>query len=338
MYKICLFSLLLPLLFLNGCGDANNDTVLTSHAVGQPWLDSSSVNFHGSAYQSNPENCKSCHGSNYQGGSANVSCNDCHFGPDGSKVPVGETWTHGNTHTSLGQYDVTCNACHTLMRSYISAPSSCHDCHAGAVSHDIGEPWLNPANSGFHGDEAVLPGADCTSCHGSAYLGGSSGVSCDDCHFGPEGSKVPVGESWIHGNTHTTLGQYDVTCNACHTLMRNYISAPSSCHDCHAGAVSHDIGEPWLNPANSGFHGDAAVLPGADCTQCHGLDSLGGTSGVSCSECHFGPDGSKIPVGVTWNHGFSHDNLGQYEVTCNSCHDLMRNYGSGPSSCHDCHL
>jgi hypothetical protein len=29
--------------------------------------------------------------------------------------------------------------------------------------------------------------------------------------------------------------------------------------------------------------------------------------------------------------------LGQYDLTCNSCHDLMRIYGSGPGSCHNCH-
>jgi len=235
MSKIGLLFLLLPLLHLNGCGDPNKEAVFASHPIGQSWLDSGSANFHGDASELATANCTECHGSDYLGGSSGVSCDNCHFGPNGDKVPSGSNWNHGDTpHDSLSAEAATCNACHSILRSYGDGPNSCHDCHGGAANHATGEQWLNPSINGYHGDVAEQSAVSCQACHGSNYLGGSSGVSCSECHFGPSGSKVPPGVNWNHGfSNHDNREAYETTCNRCHTLLRSYGDGPNSCHNCH---------------------------------------------------------------------------------------------------------
>lgn len=237
MPKILYIFLLLPLLALGGCGDANDDAIDSPHPVGAAWLNPANAGFHGAAADAS---CAQCHGS----GGQIVSCDKCHFGPTGSKVPTGVTWTHGTVpHGNLIDQGPTCNACHDLMRTYgrtiDSKSATCSSCHGGsAVGHATGEPWLNPANNGFHGDAAAQSGANCTQCHGADYLGGSSGVSCSKCHFGPTGSKVPTGVTWDHGTVpHGNLFAQGSTCNACHDLMRAYgkdiNSKSATCSTCH---------------------------------------------------------------------------------------------------------
>jgi len=322
----------------NGPTACHDCHVGTNHATGQDWLDASSADFHGTAYQAAAGACAACHGSDYQGGSSGVGCYSCHFGPDGNQVPQGSSWTHGTTpHDTLSSSLAVCNSCHDQSRTFGTGPASCHDCHVGA-DHATGQTWLDPNSSSFHGDQAPLDIDHCASCHGSDFLGGSAGVSCYACHFGPSGSKVPAATSWSHGSTpHDTLTDSAATCAACHDLNRQYGNGPASCHDCHVGA-DHVTGQDWLDPNSANFHGDLVPADLDGCASCHGSDFLGGSSGISCYSCHFGPDGSRSPTGSGWSHGGSdHAGLTAAEAVCNSCHGYQRTYGNGPDACHDCH-
>lgn len=91
----------------------------TGHPKGQAWLDKKSATFHGDSSLT----CSECH-------ATATFCGTCHFGPSGSKVPQGSSWTHGShSHKSLSGYRAVCNKCHTLDRSYGNGPRACHDCH-----------------------------------------------------------------------------------------------------------------------------------------------------------------------------------------------------------------
>jgi hypothetical protein len=180
-----------------------------SHETGEPWLDKSNSDFHGSS----DLNCVDCH-------DLSVDCSSCHFGSTGDKSPSG--WTHGTTsHEELESSSPVCNRCHALSRSYGNGPEACHDCHGLTASHETEEPWLNKGNSDFHGSS----GLNCSDCHDLS-------VDCSECHFGSSGDKSPSG--WEHGTTpHEQVEASGSVCNSCHTLNRSYGNGPDACHDCH---------------------------------------------------------------------------------------------------------
>ncbi|HKI51129.1 MAG TPA: hypothetical protein VJ995_03570 [Geothermobacteraceae bacterium] len=327
-----------------GPGNCHDCHAVNMHPLGQAWLDRSSATFHGLSASADSDQCATCHGSDFQGGIAGVSCYLCHFGPTGSKVPAGESWTHGTVpHNTAGLTDAIsiCNQCHTTSRLYGNGPNACHDCHVGAT-HPVGQAWLDVNSATFHGAAAQADVNSCAACHGADFQGGSAGVSCYKCHFGPTGSKIPAGESWSHGtvphNTTALIGSSAV-CNQCHDTSRLYGNGPNACHDCHASAT-HPVGQAWLDVNSATFHGAAATADVVSCQACHGADYQGGISGVSCSQCHFGPAGDKVPAGETWTHGTVPHNttaLTDSIAICNQCHDISRLYGNGPATCHDCH-
>ena len=199
--------------------------------------------------------------------------------------------------------------------------------------------WINPTSMNNHGATVESEGSEsCTDCHG-LDLGGSGSVSgCTACHFDVLGSRIPSGSAWTHGATpHDALIGQSKVCNNCHTVYRKFGLLPASCHDCHGtGGATHPLGSAWLDRKSGTFHGIPAKQDISQCAACHGNDYKGGSSGVSCAQCHFGPSGSKGPSGWT-HHTTSHKRLGSSMTVCNQCHSLDRTYGNGPSSCHDCH-
>ncbi len=104
---------------------------------------------------------------------------------------------------------------------------------------------------------------------------------------------------------------------------------------------THD--EEWANPEYRGtreFHGTVVKNRGNTllCKVCHGASLQGNEEVRGCYECHFGPDGGRTPDGSAWQHGLIlHDIQSPKEPVCNSCHELYRNYGLNPGTCHDCH-
>ncbi len=305
------------------------------------WLNPSAADNHSNAVVRDGEaSCKRCHGADLNGGTIIPGCAVCHFDRLGSRTPTGSSWLHAaSPHGQHTAESDTCNRCHDIFREFGLPPASCHDCHDSVVSHPTGQVWLDKKSSRFHGIDARNDLASCAQCHGDDYRGGTSGVGCYACHFSRSGSKVPSGSTWTHGTTpHETLAGSATVCNQCHALNRRYGNGPASCHDCHGAAATHPTGQVWLDKKSSRFHGIDARNDLAACAQCHGDDYRGGTSGVGCYSCHFSRTGSKVPAGVSWTHGATpHEALASSEAVCNKCHGLSRNYGNGPSSCHDCH-
>ncbi|WP_156826996.1 cytochrome c3 family protein [Geopsychrobacter electrodiphilus] len=363
---------------ITGCSGSNESNgngapAATSNVHSPNNLNPAETAFHGlEAKAQGLDTCKICHGVDLLG-SANIpGCNRCHFSLTDftRKTPVDSNWTHGTIpHNQLISFGETCNACHTALRQYPGqGPNQCHDCHIGAT-HPLGQAWVDSASQTFHGTAALADVNSCKACHGQDLLGGAAGVSCDKCHFGPTGSRVPVGVTWVHGTSHAPLGSYGATCNQCHTLTRQYRSLPNLCHDCHV----HTKDGSYLSPALHGpdAKGSAAFPNGLlDCQSCHGTSGGVGSSpsftvgigGQGCEACHnlgTAHPSQALNENIRWydavpgdpsvnpdaNWGTTHDNYGgssNAENACFLCHDVEKPLpGQLPSTgmpCKTCHV
>jgi hypothetical protein len=98
--------------------------------------------------------------------------------------------------------------------------------------------------------------------------------------------------------------------------------------------------EEWSNPQSENFHGAIVAKTGAEsCKSCHGVNYLGGESGVSCYGCH-----SSFPHPKEWMvmtnpmfHGrFLEENNWNLQ-NCQKCHGEEYSGGSSGKSCFTCH-
>ncbi len=323
--SVIIISLFALLVLVASCSERNPEAPLYNEVHPQSWFDPNLINtedFHGTTVRGQGTvSCEKCHNVSGTGEKDIPGCFTCHFGPGGSKAPPGSGWSHGaEEHSELEIYEITCNTCHDLQRSFNIGPSTCHDCHGEATSHVLGQEWLDKNSQQFHGEASL---EDCSSCH-------DLNEKCSECHFDETGSRAPVGSGWEHGSNeeHKDYEGQSATCDECHNLNRSYGNEPASCHDCHV-LENHVTGQAWLDKNNLQFHGEVSQ---EDCSTCHDLNE-------KCSQCHFDETGSKAPAGSGWNHGDNeeHREYERYDDICNQCHDLNRSYGNDPSSCHDCH-
>jgi hypothetical protein len=107
--------------------------------------------------------------------------------------------------------------------------------------------WVEFADPGFHGRAVVSDHSfgytNCLSCHGVYADGGSSGVSCFDCHAYPH-SGVEGWSAGFHGNYITRSGPEAYAtllagCKKCHGQNLDASASPlgtpipRKCADCH---------------------------------------------------------------------------------------------------------
>lgn len=323
-------TLVVLMLFPLACSEKNSDAPDYNKVHTEDWYNPqylSNTVFHGTEVKRQGTSaCSKCH-EIYSEGQENIpGCFKCHFGPDGSREPVSADWAHGlERHEAFPDDQAVCNSCHEVGRSFGTGPGICHNCHGSGEEHILGQPWLDPKSAQFHGP---LPQDECANCHNMS-------LDCNKCHFGPTGSKAPIGSGWLHGNNdgHKDFENKNATCGQCHTLNRSYDNGPGICHDCHGSGETHVLGQPWLDSASFDYHGNQLQ---DDCANCHTLST-------DCYQCHFGPTGSKSPIGSGWLHRPDDEDhkdrdFEAYINICNSCHFLSRSYRGEPdSSCHDCH-
>ena len=185
--------------------------------------------------------CKVCHGTgtNFAGGSSNVSCYPCHStttnSPHASQWRTGDPYVH--TNTDAGNADV-CAFCHTAgANSPIAAPSppapagTAPGCFNSTLCHGAGVHPAGWSQSSQHGPAAkAAPAASagfsyCQSCHGTGnnFSGGTSGQSCYPCHLptanSPHASQWRTGDPLVH--TTTATGNAPV-CAFCHRTGANF--------------------------------------------------------------------------------------------------------------------
>ena len=173
-----------------------------------------------------------------------------------------------------------------------------------------------PANPPIHPDEWIISGAEnshtekiaesgivvCKDCHGGSekndYFGGTSGVSCYDCHAGgPSGH--PGIYAWIspdsaeyHGRIFWENGWDFSNCQQCHGLDFAGGVVESSCNTCHTsgiGSCTTCHGDKDANlayPPNDIHNNTDSTLVSIGAHRPHMETEI---ATVRCEECHLVP-------------------------------------------------
>jgi predicted CxxxxCH...CXXCH cytochrome family protein len=294
---------LAPLLLL-ACSDARPVDGYRHHNLVHPdgIADPASPDFHGTLLRNSGWDfsmCQKCHGDDFKGGGAGVSCYRCHAqGPTSCTTCHGQPPPTGAHEAHVNQRGLDCTTCHvkpavysdaghldgkvtvTLEKgSYQNGACSGTYCHGGTFSDTQA---TNTAPKWTGGPAEVA----CGSCHG---LGPSSHVSsqCAACH-----PQEPDGSGARHIDGVVSLGDESGTCGACHTIHPTSgahvghlqasleLRGPLQCQDCHAlPATASDPAHPLT-----------AVAKG--CTKCHGPTPpmwSDGPSAAYCGTCHAVP-------------------------------------------------
>ncbi len=237
---VFLLGLILTLLYW-GC--STDQSPMPSKAHPEGWVGRSGEYFHGTVVaESGTKSCKSCHGSDFQGGDSKVSCYTCHrsFPHPQEWMVISSDMFHGaflndNNYTLTG-----CQNCHGEDFQGGASGVSCYRCHDNYPHPDN---WLTQSTEQFHGNDirqANWSMESCKGCHGTDYRGGSSEVSCYRCHTaeaGPEACNVCHGNPEhanppedLNNNTATTalgVGAHEVhleqfECTLCHIVPESF--------------------------------------------------------------------------------------------------------------------
>lgn len=210
-------------------------------------------------------------------------------------------------------------------------------------------PFPHPDNFKLPSEHGVIAvqskNQNCTSCHGTDLRGGTSKVSCYQCH-----SQYPHNE-WLAPRDHGKLmATADDTikdqCARCHgvgtenalTLTVKSQYQPKACLSCHNYPHSNE----WSKETEAaGFHGNMARGEKvAECTRCHGGDLRGdGDARKSCYSCH--PD-YPHQKNFASSHGESIVGKPLDKLSCFACHDKEKatspTVAQGrPAECKSCH-
>jgi predicted CxxxxCH...CXXCH cytochrome family protein len=208
--------------------------------------------------------------------------------------------------------------------------------------------WMDASSANFHGIPAQRDSSNnCRACHGEDLTGGTSGVSCAECHL-----ALPHPPSWTDTSSagfHGLVARTDSgrMCEACHGVdFRGGLSGVS-CFDCHS-AYPHIENTNWAGPvtADTTFHGWTAMStadePGQSCKPCHGADFHGTTRAQSCYDCHTSLHTDVTNANITTHRAFVADKSWNI-VECQTCHGSDYTGGAalavnGAANCTQCHL
>jgi predicted CxxxxCH...CXXCH cytochrome family protein len=306
--------------------------------------------------------CTTCHGSGFDGGTAQQSClNSCHGVAAPHPARPWRSTTGGVTHVSTDTSNAgVCASCHSGGANSTRAPragdpvgsTGCFNntlCH-GAEGHPAG--WNAAAQHGAaaKGVPASTTGfSSCQSCHGSTFNNGSA-PSCMNtlgCHGLLVSSPHPA-KPWFStaagASTHTSTDQGNAgICAACHTAGANSTVVPpnpaSGTAGCFNNTLCHFHQIPFAPPAvDPSVHGGLAKQDLRVCQSCHGVkgstsfDGLalsGGITTIACSSCHsFAKAHPTAWQGTTTNPGetvvYSHRTAANIANACIICHDVSQ--------------
>lgn len=345
-------------------GPCTTDCTARVHPIGI--LDPASAAFHGRELERRNWDfalCASCHGQDFSGGAAQVSCLSCHReGPTACSTCHGNGPTSG-AHGAHAERGAGCAECHIVPSRWDADGHILQDGVAitgpakvtfGALAHAT----LDPA------DRAAPPswdGAACSNvyCHGDV-LHAAGGVAtrprwdapaptggCDRCHASP-----PPG----HARS---------DCAACHPTTAPHldgavqIGRTSGCDGCHGSAASPappaDLaGNTFTTAIGVGAHQAHLQAPSrisapVPCAACHlvpaSTDAPGHIDSPSPAEvvAGVGWDRGAQTCGTAWCHGTARPPWTQAGgVSCGSCHgippaDANHTAGMALTSCVACH-
>ncbi len=339
-------------MLLFGCSSPNSQNLIDpntgKHAAN--WMTGDPI-VHGATAEQDFSVCKSCHGDDYRGGIAKISCYGCHNGPGlnhptpGWVVPLSSPTTTPFHKTDTAQ----CTKCHgadylgggshiACIKCHLEGPTSVHVLSWGSTSAGVtnGHPdyvethgTVKCQNGYCHGLPSLtadvwngLSGPHCNgTCHSWPF--NPTSLVCGSCHgIPPAGSQYPdvAGSHLVHtALTGTTL----TGCSVCHNGTDGASGNPDH---------SNNVVEISVSPLYNAKTGTAAYDPAsATCSQvsCHGGQAtpnwLSGAIDVNtqCTLCHsYGTSQYNSYVsGQHYLHVLDPGNGPQPKLFCTDCHD-----------------
>ncbi len=254
------------------------------HAAG--WSDPAQ---HGPAAKLDLASCRSCHGSDYAGGTTGVSCNACHGGTawqsnctfcHGTRVAAYTAADLGKAappRGSQGETSATERAVGAHQKHLSPALSSriaCAECHAvpGDLAHVNGAVALSfgtLARTG--GTTPAWNGSSCSAsyCHGAFPNGAAAApvwtsansLGCSACHR-PESGSSTAGYTNLH---YKHVFEKGVACASCHGAGYSTTTVNAATHV--DGTKRVVFGGTWNGGAVSG------TFSGGTCSiSCHGSE------------------------------------------------------------------
>lgn len=192
----------MPLLFLAACSDPQTAPTGVSEKVSvhEPgWTAPASSSFHGAALASkqfDASECRQCHGSQFDGGIANVSCKTCH-----ASYPHPANWigahssfvktTNYNLKSCQGchgqdygtkKINNSCLTCHTKP----GGPEACNTCH-GNFSGDPTDLKMVAPPRGLKGETSpTTPAVGAHQAHFAYFDKSPAATTCQECHALPQ--------------------------------------------------------------------------------------------------------------------------------------------------------
>ncbi|HTE49499.1 MAG TPA: CxxxxCH/CxxCH domain-containing protein [Kofleriaceae bacterium] len=322
-------------------------------------LDPASPDFHGAELARRDWDfalCASCHGSDFTGGAAGVSCVTCHAeGPTACSTCHGEKPDSGAHAAHLGDGPSArtwaCGECHQVPTRW---DDEGHIRRAGVTDPppaevEFAETSLAAATPGFAVRRAP-PGYDPASgqcsdvyCHGDAL--GDGGGALTRPSWAGHGEQAACGT--CHGDP--PASHADDRCDACHAPAEVghidgelTIGGGSGCTGCHGSddspAPPSDLEGNLLTSAigvgahRSHLDGGLRLRGPLACGECHAvpaaIDSPGHIDSAAPAEVALVGGGQWDRAAVTcasWCHGQSQPiwtRVGQGEVFCGSCHGV----------------
>lgn len=352
-------------------GGTSRTSCFTCHALyphSAAWTQTSAADFHGrflKAMAYNAQECQSCHGATYTGGTSGVACFTCH-----DSYPHGAQWNTGGAAESHGLYlkvkrwnDTGCQSCHGSDYSGGTSSVACFTCHDAY-------PHAYRFSAGGHTAYMyanLYPFTGCKTCHGAAYTGGNVGESCMQagCHVDQTGAaKSPEACNTCHGNFRSpasdflsaappkgvlgdTLQTYrGVGAHAKH-LLTGTLGKLLKCQECHVvpsalaqtGHIDTKLpAEVVMNDTLARLvTGDGTVLPspawdGSTCssTYCHGTWKL-----RKATSAYAWIYTDSVMVGAAFTPAWTG---GSAQAACGTCHGLPpQGHSAVILQCYACH-
>jgi len=310
-------------LLLQACSEPQEAPTSAINEVavhGEGWTNPASPNFHGTALAANgykTEDCRPCHGGQYDGGTAGVSCYKCHASYP--HPPSG--WVSGSSAHYVflkdNCYDLpSCQPCHGQDFSTIKVNNSCLTCH----TQQGGPAACNTCHGNKGGNAADLinaapplgldnesqtttPAVGAHQAHFAYFKSRSAGQVCQECHTVPAAFTDPqhvqdcdsraelvfngaLGSLKTEGGNRVPQPVYDFNANTCSGtychgnwgLRKDQSKYGSESFYAADIMTGNTIATKWTDAA------------GAPCGSCHGLPPQGHVSFpiTACTICHIG--------------------------------------------------
>lgn len=261
MHRLCFSGILAALVLvigLSGCSELNSDLPVPStgklqvHPDG--WTTPASANFHGNDIRNqgwDMKSCQTCHGSRFDGGISQTSCNTCHNKPAGPE---------------------NCATCHGTVNA---APPRDLSGNTARTARAVGAHQIHLLVG------AISTNTPCTECHSVPSSVSSSG------HIDPIGVNTPAdvrftGSYLPHPTPAPTFDPQTLKCSNtyCHGNFRNGNSfspvwndvsgTQAACGTCHGDVTKPTLAERAMpkTTAQGGTH-PAVDLVSSPCVRCH---------------------------------------------------------------------